>query len=732
MSSSYKYQAFISYSHKDEKWASWLHRSLETFKIPKYLVGESTSVGTVPEQIGKVFRDREELSSSHSLGTELTQALTDSACQIVICSPNAANSHWTNEEILTYKRLGREDRIFCLIVEGEPGTDTECFPPAVRFQMGADGVLSDRPAEPIAADARPHADGKKNAKLKLISGMLGVGFDALKRREQQRRQKRMAVITASAVAGMVVAISLATMAILARNDAEVQRERAEAETEIARETKDFMVGLFEVSDPSEALGNSITAREILDKGAERIGTELGDQPQIQATLMDTMGEVYTSLGLYPQASVLLEDSLRTRQEKEVGTPTELANTMDNLADVLGRTADYDRALEIQQESLEIREGLDNQPSIERRLQKAETLTGMADLLSRKGDDEAALPLILESLAIRRAIREPVHADIAENLEDLGLNYYDRGDYDTAIEHLQAAVDMRRELISGPYPATSAALSNLALVHADAGNYEAAETLYSEALEMDRSYFGDKHPELSANINNLAYLYHDKGDLESAEKFYRQAIAMDEELLGPDNPGFAVALSNLAFLLHDMGRTGEAIAMQANATEILDKAYGEAHPQLASALSGLGFMLNEEKDYAAAEPHLVRALSMRRKLLGADNPEVGKSLLTIATLHLDTGKYELAEKEASQAYELLRSKIGEEHWLTGAALSAYGAALAEQEKYAEAEDTLIRAHATLIESGNAMPVFVEATVVRITELYRAIGQPDKADQYLEQN
>jgi len=148
VTSQYKYRAFISYSHKDEKWAAWLHKALETFKIPKYLVGETTTMGTIPERMGKVFRDREELSSSHSLGTDLTQALEDSACQIVICSPNAANSHWTNEEILTYKRLGRENRIFCLIVDGEPGTDAECFPPAVRFQMGADGVLSDKPAEP--------------------------------------------------------------------------------------------------------------------------------------------------------------------------------------------------------------------------------------------------------------------------------------------------------------------------------------------------------------------------------------------------------------------------------------------------------------------------------------------------------------------------------------------------------------------------------------------------------
>lgn len=208
MSAEYKYRAFISYSHKDEKWASWLHHALETFKVPKYLVGEETAMGVVPERMGKVFRDREELSSSHSLGAELTQALKDSACQIVICSPNAANSHWTNEEILTYKRLGRESRVFCLIVDGEPGTDQECFPQAARFRMGADGELSEEPAEPIAADARPHADGKFNAKLKLIAGMLGVGFDALKQRELRRQKKRKAILAASSVAGAVVAATL--------------------------------------------------------------------------------------------------------------------------------------------------------------------------------------------------------------------------------------------------------------------------------------------------------------------------------------------------------------------------------------------------------------------------------------------------------------------------------------------------------------------------------------------
>src|SRR4029077_15037553 len=127
-------------------------------------------------------------------------------------------------------------------------------------------------------------DSRLDAKLKLIAGMLGVGLDELKQREAHRRHRRMALLSAASAAGMAITSVLATTAWLACNEAERQRVRAEAEAETARQTTRFMVDLFKVSDPSEALGNTITAREILDKGAKRIETELKDQPGIQATL----------------------------------------------------------------------------------------------------------------------------------------------------------------------------------------------------------------------------------------------------------------------------------------------------------------------------------------------------------------------------------------------------------------------------------------------------------------
>ena len=203
----YKYWAFISYSHQDEAWASWLHKSLETYKVPRKLVGRAHETGAVPRRIFPIFRDREELPGAADLGGKLKNALRESRYLIVICSPKSAVSQWVNEEIKTYKALGREDRVLCLIVDGEPYASEkpesgmlECFPAAVRFRVAADGSLTSERTEPIAADARKGKDGRTNAKFKLLAGILNVGYDELKQREKKRRmmqQLRLAMGVAS-------------------------------------------------------------------------------------------------------------------------------------------------------------------------------------------------------------------------------------------------------------------------------------------------------------------------------------------------------------------------------------------------------------------------------------------------------------------------------------------------------------------------------------------------------
>lgn len=726
MPSDYKYKAFISYSHADEQWAAWLHRALETYKVPPHLVGDVTERGVVPARIAPIFRDREELPTATNLGDVLTRALEDSASLIVIASPSAAKSRWTNEEILTFKRLGRADSIFCLIVDGEPGAsqkpaiaEQECFPPALIFELGDDGELSERRGEPIAADARKGKDNKHNAKLKIIAGMLGVGFDALRQREQQRKHRRMVALTAAAVVGMTITSGLAVTAYLARIEAEQQRNRAQIEAETARQTTNFMVGLFEVSDPSESLGNTITAREILDKGAERIDTELADQPEIQATLMDTMGTVYTSLGLYPEATRLVDKSVQKRREIFGDTHPEVAASLMHLGEVQALSADYTDAESNLRESLDMRRATFGDDSAE----AAEAATSLGDVMHRKGDYEAANELFAEALRIRRQLSPGTTTAVAESLEDIGLNDYEQGNYDEAVSFLREALAMRRELHPGVHPALAEAINNLAWALVYQGELEQADKLLTESLEMKRRLLGDSHPELAAALNNHGYVLEQLGDYEQAESSYREALEMYRGLLGEEHPEVANTMSNLAYVLDARGERAAAIDELRSALEVYRKSVGVEHPGTAGAASNLGFWLLQQGDYAEAETLLEQSLEVRRKVLGETHPATAGTLTILAQLHLETGVPEQALEDARNAREVLLQNLPEDHWRVAYAKSIEGAALAALGEYAAAEP-LLQSSLPGLEAA-PIPGLAEQTRTRLKQMYSDWGRPTAA-------
>lgn len=235
-----RYRVFLSYSHADTKWARWLMRQLEFYRVPRRFHGRVAPIGEVGWRIAPVFRDRDELPTTSDLGETIRGALRESATLVVICSPNSAKSRWVQEEILAFKRLHGEKRVFAFIIGGEPkieGAADDCFSPALRVELGADGQLSSVPAEVVAADARAEGDGPKLAFIRLVAGLLGVGFDELRQRELQRRNRRLMVITGCSVAGMALTFGLAVVAWQARNDARRRQDQAE-------DVMAFMLGGF--------------------------------------------------------------------------------------------------------------------------------------------------------------------------------------------------------------------------------------------------------------------------------------------------------------------------------------------------------------------------------------------------------------------------------------------------------------------------------------------------------
>ncbi len=256
-----RYKAFITYSHRDEKWARWLQRSLEGYRVPRRLVGSEGAYGHITDRLRPVFRDREDLSSSADLSARIKEELSNSETLVVICSPAAAASRWVNEEIRFFRQLGRSDRIVPLIVDGDPGAlegSGACFPPAA--------LESPEPGrhEPLAADVRRYADGKRLALLKTIAGILGIRLDELRQRDAQRRKRRLVLLGTAALLLVSVIGWLLWSQVTTRAAAEVQRANTE---ELLR----YMLGRLDTLDPIPGLERISPADEAQQQRRAQLG-----------------------------------------------------------------------------------------------------------------------------------------------------------------------------------------------------------------------------------------------------------------------------------------------------------------------------------------------------------------------------------------------------------------------------------------------------------------------------
>ena len=298
-----RYRAFLSYSHADEKWARWLMRRLEAYRVPRNLVGAPGRDGPIPAKLGQMFRDRDELPSAGDLSSTISAALADSSALVVICSPASARSRWVNAEIEAFRASGRGERIFSFIIDGDPASrepGVASFPQALIEPETPGGPER----EPLAADARKAGDGRDRAFLKLVAGLLGVGFDDLAQREAQQRHRRMAYITMASLAGMAIALSLAVTAYIARNDAE--RRQAQAEDILG-----FMLG--DLRKNLTKVGRLDLMRSVDDKATGYFATlnprDLSDRAlEEQARSLTGIGEVRVNEGNHKEAMTAFREA----------------------------------------------------------------------------------------------------------------------------------------------------------------------------------------------------------------------------------------------------------------------------------------------------------------------------------------------------------------------------------------------------------------------------------------
>lgn len=325
-----RYAAFISYSHDDRRVAEWLHRALEAFHTPGPLVGTIGANGPVPARLRPIFRDRSDLSASADLAASVQAALDASDALVVICSPAAAASRWVAEEVDRFERRAGEARVLALVVDGEPFAEDpamECLPDPIKHRL-SDGVL----VEPMAADLRDTADGKRLAFLKIAAGLLGVPLDRLARREQARRQRGWAIAAGLSALGMAVTGGLALDARAARDQARVGRADAEKLVE-------FMLGdlrgkLDQVGrlDIMDAVGRETLRYYDVQRPSSLDGSSLGRRSR--ALLL--VGELAMLRADLPRAERAFAEAAATTDELLRRDPDNGARLFDHAQSVFWR------------------------------------------------------------------------------------------------------------------------------------------------------------------------------------------------------------------------------------------------------------------------------------------------------------------------------------------------------------------------------------------------------------
>jgi serine/threonine-protein kinase len=377
-----------------------------------------------------------------------------------------------------------------------------------------------RSVEALSDDVGRHLDGRP-----VLARKGTASYRAWKFVHRHTLGVAAAALLLLLLVGFAVAMTIQS-ARLAR-----ERDRAAQERDKAEKVSGLLVDLFKVFDPGEAKNSSVTPREILDRGTERVRGELKDNPEVQATLLDTLGRVYMSLGSYDQSEGLLRAALETRKR------------------VLGA----------------------------QNVDVAATMNALAAVLYYKGDYAGAETLWRQTLTLRRALLGNEHPDVAATMSNLAAIRYQRGDYSGAEELWRETLTLRRRALGDEHPEVADTMNNLADVLEAKGDHARAEALHRQTLTMKRKLLGDDHPEVATTMKNLAGVLANNGDYPGAESLYRQALAIQRKALPQGHPDIAESESALAACLIRLKQYGEAESLLLDAYPILRAKRSDRYP-----------------------------------------------------------------------------------------------------------------------------------------------------------
>ncbi len=460
-----------------------------------------------------------------------------------------------------------------------------------------------------------------------------------------------------------------------RNIAENQRERAEA-------VKGFLIDSFRVADPFSKGGNSVTARQILDNGAQRIGSELSKEPAIKADMLDTIGSAYLGLGLPEDAQPLIEQGLALRRSL-FGNDSEAV---------------------------------------------ASSLYSLNRVFSDKGDLTQAETLALRSLDINQRKTGPASAQTAASLCRLGVIHKQKDELAAAEKLFQSCLDIRRARLGQHHESLTTPLDNLAQIASHRGDNALAEKYLNQALEIDRLTRSEEHPQYIRHLLRLAIVTHDRGASDRAEPLFRRAVELSQRVLGPEHPETIDTMSAMGTFQSESGRLSDAEQTLSRVLEI-NRRIRPDHFYIGNDLENLGRLAFRKREFARAERYLDEALAVYRKKLPPTSGFIATTLSMLGRARIEQHRPADAIKPLTEAAAAWHAEYGESSAGYAIATATLARAQTLLGNYTEAEPALLAAYPLLNNSTRVGDRRVAGDIRHwIEELYRDMGRPAAAKEY----
>jgi eukaryotic-like serine/threonine-protein kinase len=486
----------------------------------------------------------------------------------------------------------------------------------------------------LAADIRRYLDHQP-----IVARPASVGYQLRK----YARRHRVAVGVATGL--VLVLASFSVLQALQLRRIIRERDRANRERDRANRITDFMTAMFKVSDPSQARGNSVTAREILDKASNDLGTGLAKDPEVQSQMMQVMASTYENLGLYPRAHELAKRALDSRLNLLGPNDARTLESMAQLGRILDREGQYGEAEKLERQAL----------AGERRILGAEdpltlqTMDDLANALGHQGQFVEQEKLERDAIEVGTRRLGPENEQVLRATSDLGVALWNQAKYAEAEQEYRHLLDVERHVLGPDDPRTLKAMGNLGLSLKSQGRLAEAEPLYRQVLASAQRVLGPEHPDTAFDMDRLADLLSVEGRLADAEKLTREELAIRSRTLGPEHTRTLIAKINLSDELFKEGHIHEAEKLQREALETQIRIRGPDNINSLIFKTYLARTLTKEGHYAEAEDLARATYMLQRRDSGPQHPD------TLDTLR-ELGKAMAYSHRYAEASKLFRDVI----------------------------------------------------------------------------